>query len=78
MLLINNFTARTRLATFEEKLLQQTIRYVEKNVRPCEMVVLSLCVYGGGGGGGAWGFGWVGSGVGIEWSTVQRSRLSWE
>ena len=32
MLLINNFTARTRLATFEEKLLQQTIRYVERNV----------------------------------------------
>ena len=75
MLLINNFTAQTRLTTFEEKLLQQTIRYVEKNVRPCEMVVLSLCVYGGG---GAWLFGWVGSGVGIEWSTVQGSGLSWE
>ncbi len=32
MSLINNFTARTRLATFEERLLQHTIRYLEDNV----------------------------------------------
>lgn len=34
--MVQGFTARTRLATFEERLLQQTIRHVEQNVgRDC-------------------------------------------
>ena len=32
-MLIHRFAARTRLATSEEKLLQQTLKYIEKNVR---------------------------------------------
>ena len=31
-MLIHRFAARTRLATSEEKLLQQTLKYIEKNV----------------------------------------------
>ena len=32
-MLIHRFAARIRLATSEEKLLQQTLKYIEKNVR---------------------------------------------
>ena len=32
-MLIHRFAARTRLATSEEKLLQQTLKYIEQNVR---------------------------------------------
>ena len=41
-MLIHRFAARTRLATSEEKLLQQTLKYIEQNVRP---VTCCSCVH---------------------------------
>ena len=41
-MLIHRFAARIRLATSEEKLLQQTLKYIEKNVR---RLLLCVCVF---------------------------------
>ena len=57
--LIHRLTARTRLATAEERLLQQTLKHVEQNVRErgkmegeWEEEIRGEGKEGGGGGGG--------------------------